>query len=64
MFSLRFTGSKFLINLWRQFRVSKIFRTKLFAGFEVILFKIILFRKSVAYVAGWSFTETCSLTGY
>ena len=37
MFSLRFLGSKFLINLRRQFRVRKIFRTQLFAGFEVIL---------------------------
>ena len=37
MFSLRFSGSKFLINLRRQFRVRKIFRTQLFAGFEVIL---------------------------
>ena len=37
LFSLRFSGSKFLINLRRQFRVRKIFRTQLFAGFEVIL---------------------------
>ena len=41
MFSLRFSGSKFLINLRRQFRarklfhVSKIFRTQGFAGFTV-----------------------------
>ena len=40
--SLRFSGSKFLINLRRQFRVRKIFRerkffpTQLFAGVEVI----------------------------
>ena len=33
MFSLRFSGSKFLINLRRQFRVSKIFRTQDSAGF-------------------------------
>ena len=25
MFSMRFSGSKFLINLWRQFRVRKNF---------------------------------------
>ena len=30
MFSLRFSGSKFLINLRRQFRVRKIFRTQVF----------------------------------
>ena len=50
MFSLRFSGSKFLINLRRQFHVSKIcvrvrkiFRIQDFAGFAVfILFKIII----------------------
>ena len=35
MFFLRFLGSKFLINLRRQFRVRKIFRTQVFAGFGV-----------------------------
>ena len=42
MFSLRFSGSKLLINLRRQFRVRKIFRTQVFAGFTVFsfLFKI------------------------
>ena len=38
MFSLRFSGSKFLINLRRQFRVRKIFRTQVFAGFAVFSF--------------------------
>ena len=38
MFSLRFSGSKFLINLRRQFRVRKIFRTQVFAGFTVFSF--------------------------
>ena len=38
MFSLRFSGSKFLVNLRRQFRVRKIFRTQIFAGFEVFIF--------------------------
>ena len=33
MFSLRFLGSKFLINSRRQFRVREIFRTQVFAGF-------------------------------
>ena len=47
MFSLRFPGSKFLINLRRQFRVRKFFRTQLFAGFEVILCLKLLFRKCV-----------------
>ena len=62
MFSLRFSGSQFLIKLRRQFRVRKI-RTQLFAGFEVILCLKLLFRKCVTYVAGCSFTRTCSLTG-
>ena len=35
MFSLRFSGSKFLINLRWQFRVRNIFRTQGFAGFTV-----------------------------
>ena len=64
MFSLRFSGSKFLINLRRQFRVRKIFRTQLFAGFEVILRLKLLFRKWVAYAGDCSITKTCSLTGY
>ena len=63
MFSLRFSGSKFLINLPRQFRVRKIFRTQLFAGFEVILCLKLLFRKCETYVAGCSFTKTYLLTG-
>ena len=46
-----FSGSKFLINLRRQFCVRKIFRTQLFAGFEVILCIKLLFRRSVTYVA-------------
>ena len=37
VFSLRFLGSKFLINL-RQFRVRKIFRTQRFAGFTFFSF--------------------------
>ena len=45
MFSLRFSESKFLINLRRQFRVPKIFsrrllRTQVFAGFAVFIFCI------------------------
>ena len=69
MFSLRFSGSKFLINLRRQsrllkfFRVRKIFRAQRFDGFEVIVCLKLLFRKCVTYVAGCSFTKTCSLTG-
>ena len=38
MFSLRFSGSKFLTNLRRQFGVRKIFRTQGFAGFTVFSF--------------------------
>ena len=35
IFSLRFSESKFLINLRRQFHVCKVFRTQLFSGFAV-----------------------------
>ena len=66
IFSLRFSGSKFLINLRRQFRVRKIFRTQGFAGFTVFSFCVwnsVLFRKCVTYVAGCSFIKTCLLTG-
>ena len=44
MFSLGFSGGKFLINLRRQsdickfFRVRKIFRAQIFAGFVVFSF--------------------------
>ena len=50
-FSLRFSGSKFLINLRRQFRVrkiflcSKIFRAQVFGGFAIFL--KLLFQKCV-----------------
>ena len=54
MFSLRFSGSKFLTNLQRQFGVSKIFRSQVFAR---------LFRKCVTYILGCSFIETCLLKG-
>ena len=43
-------------------QVRKIFHTQLFPGFEVILCLKLLFRKRVTYVAGCSFTKTCSLT--
>ena len=38
IFSLRFSGSKFLINLRRQFCVRKFFCTKVFAGFAAFSF--------------------------
>ena len=38
MISLRFSGSTFLINIRRQFRVRKNFRTQDFAGFIVFSF--------------------------
>ena len=64
MFSLRFSGIKFLINLRRQFRVRKIFRTQVFAGFAAcILCLKLLYRKCGTYVVGCSFIKTCSLTG-
>ena len=37
MFSLGFSGSKFLINLRRQFRVREMFRTQDFVGFAVFI---------------------------
>ena len=40
MFFLRFSGSKFLINLRRQFRVRKIFRTQVFGGLPVFSFSV------------------------
>ena len=62
MFSLRFSGSKFLINLRRKFRVRKIFScTSSFSctrfceiySLFILCFKL-LFRKCVTYVAGHS----------
>ena len=58
MFSLRFSGSKFLINLRQQFyvrkiffRVRKIFRTQFFAGFAVFSLSLKLrFRKCISYI--------------
>ena len=47
MFFLRFSESKFLINLRRQFRVRKIFRTQVFAGFACILCLKLLYQKLV-----------------
>ena len=38
MFSLRLSGIKFLINSLWQFRVRKIYRTQVFAGFPVFSF--------------------------
>ena len=38
MFSLRFSGSNFLINLRRQFRVRKIYHIYVFAGFSAFAF--------------------------
>ena len=60
MFSLRFSGSNFLINLRRQFRVRKIFRTQGFAGFTVFILCLkLLYRKCVTYRVGCSFIKTC-----
>ena len=71
VFSLRFSGSKFLISLRRQFRVRKIFCVYVkFFVFKVsqdlhlfILCLKLLFRKCVTYVVGCSFIKTCPLTG-
>ena len=61
MFSLRFSGSKFLINLRRQFCVRKIFRAQVFAGFACILCLKLLYRKCVTYAVGCCFIKTCSI---
>ena len=43
-----------------QFRVSKIFRAQVFAGFAVFILCLkLLFRKCVTYVVGSSFIKTC-----
>ena len=66
MFSLRFSGSKFLIKLRRQFRVCKFFCTQISCGvcsLFILCLKQLLFRKCVNYVLGCSLIKTCSLTG-
>ena len=46
MYSLRFSGSNFLLNLLRQLRVRKILHAQVFAGSEVFsfVFKIAILR--------------------
>ena len=62
MFSLRFSGSKVFINLWRQFRVRTIFRTHGFAGFAVFSFCVLnYYFENAQRVVGCSFIKTCSL---
>ena len=70
MFSLHFSGSKFLTNLRRQFCVRKFFSCTWnfsyinFCGIRS-LFNLslkLLFRKCITYVLGCSFIKTCSLT--
>ena len=70
MFSMRFSGSNFLINQRQQFhvckisRVRKIFYTQVYAGFAVFILRLkLLFRKYVTYVLGCRFNKSCSLTG-
>ena len=62
IFSLRFSGSKFLINLRRQYHVRKIFRTQVFAGFAVFHFVFKITISKTPNVA-CSFIKTCSLAG-
>ena len=68
MLSLRFSGSKFLMNLLRQFRVReffrvhKVFRIQVFAGSAAFLFSLSGFQKCMTYILGCSFIKTCSLT--
>ena len=61
MFSLRFSGSKFLINLRRQFRVRKIFRTQSFADLQSFHF---VFKITISKIRNLScsFIKTCALT--
>ena len=61
MFSLRVSGSKFLINLRRQFRVRKTLVQAWICSLFILCLKL-LFRKSVTYVLGCSFIKICSLT--
>ena len=71
MFSLRFSGRKFLINLRRQLRVRKIFSCAQnfsyvsFCGIcnLFILCLKLLFWKCVTYVLGCSLLKNRSLTG-
>ena len=73
IFSLRFSGSRFLIILRRQFRARKIFfvyvkffvhkvlRDLLFFNF---VFEILYyFKNALTYIVDCSFIKTCSLTG-
>ena len=61
MFPLRFSESKCLINLRRQYRVRKIFsrrqlRTQVYAGLQSFHLRLkLLFRKCVTYVVGCFF---------
>ena len=67
MFSLRLSGSKFLINVRRQIRVRKMFF--MYVKFFIhkvsgdlhlfILYLKLLFRKFVTFVEGCSFIKTC-----
>ena len=52
MFSLHFSGSKFLIILRRQMHVRRIFLAQVFAGFAVFLILCLklLFRNCATYV--------------
>ena len=66
LFSLRFSGSKFLINSRWQFRVREFFSYTSFCGIGslFILCLKFLFRKCVTYVLGCSFIKFCSLTHF
>ena len=61
--SLRFSGTKFLINLRRQFRVRKLFFVYVKFFVHKFLRDLQLFRKCITYVLGCSPIKTCSLTG-
>ena len=68
MFSLRFAGSKFLINLQRQFRVRffvfvKFFPHKILRDIQSFHFVLKITISKMHYVVCCSFIKTCSLTG-
>ena len=65
IYSLRFLGSKFLINLRRQFRVGKTFVYVEIFGYKFsgiyrlhFIFKVTISKKFIIYALGCSFAKT------
>ena len=62
MFSLRFSGSKFFINLRLQFRVRKIFHAQVFAAFLAFSYVSKIIIPKMRNLLGCYFIKMCSLT--